>query len=194
MKTVISMRLMTYPPALPKWEGSLISDGFADFPKQYAFSSSISLSPLGETGERLCDESISVCPVMRCFLARIIPPGAPSIEEQVISVAGYNSSTTWIVEELFSANMLLRVCLRAVSHPNWSRVRYVRAKSSPSIPMTSLFQVSCCFTSSKGSHCMWSWEKTNAMERVMSSQPTNPTSNYGTTILERGGRNEMCNL
>jgi hypothetical protein len=59
--------VMTYPPALPRWEGGLMSDGSIDFPKQYAFSRSISLSPLGETGEGLCDESFSV--VMRSWVA-----------------------------------------------------------------------------------------------------------------------------
>jgi len=26
----------TYPPALPKWEGGLLSEEFGDFPKQYS--------------------------------------------------------------------------------------------------------------------------------------------------------------
>jgi hypothetical protein len=52
---------LTYPPALPKWEGSLMPDGFIDFPEQHVFPRSTSLSPLGETGEGFC---ISVCRVM----------------------------------------------------------------------------------------------------------------------------------
>lgn len=45
------MRVMTYPPALPIWEGGLMPDEVVGFPRQCSFSRSISLSPFGETGE-----------------------------------------------------------------------------------------------------------------------------------------------
>jgi hypothetical protein len=61
------MRSGTYPPALPKWEGGLMSDGFVDFPKQCSFSRSKSLSPLGEIREGL--RSVSVCRGMGVSLA-----------------------------------------------------------------------------------------------------------------------------
>ena len=49
MKTDFSMReVMTYSPALPKWEGSLKPDGFIGFPKQYAISRDVSFSPVGD--------------------------------------------------------------------------------------------------------------------------------------------------
>jgi len=49
----LRFRSGTYPPALPKWEGSLLSDGFGDFPLQrdLLFSKGIAASPLGEAGE-----------------------------------------------------------------------------------------------------------------------------------------------
>ena len=38
---------LTYPPALPKWEGSLLPDGFVDFPRQNWFEVK-SFSPVGD--------------------------------------------------------------------------------------------------------------------------------------------------
>jgi len=55
----------TYPPALPKWEGGLMSDGFVEFPKQCPFSRSKGLSPFGETGEGFC---VSVRRVIDAYL------------------------------------------------------------------------------------------------------------------------------
>ena len=42
---------MTYPPALPKWEGGWSVDGCDDFPSQCWLKDGLSFSPLGETGE-----------------------------------------------------------------------------------------------------------------------------------------------
>jgi len=42
---------LTYPPALPKWEGGWSVDDFVEFPSQHLVSEGVGFSPLGETGE-----------------------------------------------------------------------------------------------------------------------------------------------
>jgi len=64
---------------LSKWEGSLKSDGFVDFPRQYTFSRSKRLSPVRETGEGFCDESIFVCRATGMSLAEDYTALAPSV-------------------------------------------------------------------------------------------------------------------
>jgi hypothetical protein len=45
---------LTYPPALPKWEGGWSVDGHDDCPRMALFEDGLASPHLGETGEGFC--------------------------------------------------------------------------------------------------------------------------------------------